>query len=291
MSACVSPESLRQLIQQAVPEAAFRSFCEQLERCQPAFELRVFLPAFTATARLLGRRPLGADEVCLSGPSGELPLAGTTTDCAGRMLLLYALAQATPAQLPAALRAAYDEGDSQEKLAVVRSLALMPQPERFVEIALDVGRCNEFDLFSALATQNPYPSRHYDELSWNKLYMKAVFVGAELAKMMGVEARNNPELSRMALEYIEQQESAGRAFPVDMWLVVAAAPPKGAIGKLLGYLSHAVPAHRLGAAAGLARAAQPRTLSFLEERAAVETDEQVRALLQRTIQELRPQAG
>ncbi|HTU64110.1 MAG TPA: EboA domain-containing protein, partial [Polyangiales bacterium] len=271
MTACVNPESLRQLIERAVPDAAFRAFCEQLERLAPDFELPAFLGAFTATARTLGRKPLGAsaDEVCLTGTAGNLPLVGTTTDVAGRMLLLYALAQAAPQQLPAAVKAAYEEGDSHEKLAVMRALPLLPEAERFIEIALDIGRVNELDLFCSLAARNPYPSRYYNELAWNKLYMKAVFIDAPLSQMLGVEARNNAELSRMALEYVEQQESAGRRFPSEIWQVIAAHPPHGAVGKLLGYLSHAVPDLRLGAAAGLERVGQARTLSFLQERANV----------------------
>lgn len=289
MSVRANPESLRQLIQQAVPDAAFRSFCEQVERVlpgQPAFKPSAFLAAFTATTRTLGRKALAADEVSLTGASGDLPLAGTTTDCAGRMLLLYTLAQAVPQQLVAAVQAAYEEGDSQEKLAVMRALPLLPEAERFVEIALDVGRCNELDLFCALATHNPYPSRYYNELAWNKLYMKAAFLDVPLTQVIGVEQRNNAELSRMALEYVEQQESAGRRFPNEIWLVVAAHPAPGAIGKLLGYLSHAVPELRLGAATGLERAAQARTRSFLQERASVETDERVRAVLERTLHRL-----
>jgi len=289
MTACVNPESLRQLIQQAVPDAAFRAFSDQLERLQPDFALSAFLGAFTSTARTLGRKPLGADEVCLRGASGDLPLAGATTDVAGRMLLLYALAQVAPQQLTAAVKSAYEEGDSHEKLAVMRALPLLPEGERFIEIALDIGRVNELDLFSSLAARNPYPSRHYNELAWNKLYMKAVFIDVPLAQIIGVETRTNPELARMALEYVEQQESAGRRFPNEIWLVIAAHPPKGAVGKLLGYLSHAVADLRLGAAAGLERAAEPRTLSFLQERASVETDERVRAVVERTIHKLEQQ--
>ena len=289
MTACVNPESLRQLIEQAVPDVAFRAFREQLERLAPDFKLAAFLGAFTATARTLGRKPLGADEVCLTGTSGDLPLAGATTDVAGRMLLLYTLAEAAPQQLPAAVQAAYEEGDSHEKLAVMRALPLLPDAERFIEIALDIGRVNELDLFSSLAARNPYPSRHYNELAWNKLYMKAVFIDAPLSQMIGVEARNNAELSRMALEYVEQQESAGRRFPNEIWQVIAAHPPHGAVGKLLGYLSHAVADLRLGAAAGLERVGQARTLSFLQERVNVESDERVRAVLERTVHKLEKQ--
>jgi len=190
------------------------------------------------------------------------------------------LAQAAPAQLVAAGLAAYREGDTREKIAVIRSLPLLPEGARFVELALDAGRTNELDLFRSLACDNLFPSQHYDELAWNKLYMKAAFLNLPLERMQGFAARENAELSRMALHYIEQQESAGRTFPGHLWQAIAAFPPPGAIAKMLGYASHAVAEQRFGAAQGLERARQPRTLSFLRERLGVEPDARVQAALQ-----------
>ncbi|MET0385538.1 MAG: EboA domain-containing protein [Polyangiales bacterium] len=283
----VSVDALRELIARAVPEPALRSFTESLERCRPHWPLPQFLAAFTATARVLGRLPLPAAEGVLRG-ADELPLAGITADVAGRLALLLTLAHAAPHKLEEGVNAAYDEGDALEKLAVVRSLSLLPEAQRFTRIALDAGRTNEVSLIRALACRNPFPARHYDELAWNKLYMKSAFVDLPLDEIIGLSQRANPELSRMALQYIEQQESAGRTFPPAMWLAVVAFPPPGAAGKLLGYLSHAVAEQRLGAARGLEQLAQARITSFVAERAGVETDERVRAVLARIIPTFSP---
>lgn len=291
MSARVTPESLLELIQRAVPEAAFAAFSEQLERCRPAWKLTQFLNLFSSTARTLGRYPLGADTTWVSNGTGDLPLVGMTSDSAARIWLLCALASALPTELATVLEATYDEGDSLEKIAVIRTLSLLPFPERFVEIARDAGRINEISMFGALACNNPYPARYYPELAWNQLYMKAVFLDLPLAQMLGARERDNAELSRMALQYIEQQESAGRRFPADLFSAIAAFPPPGAVAKLLGYACHAVAELRLGAAQGLLRVQQPRTLSFLEERLPLETDADVRETLTRSIAALRVQTG
>jgi len=283
MSAHVTLESLRELIMKAVPEAAFREFAGVFERCQPSWPLHQFLAAFTATSRTLGRVPLDPEVTDIRGPVDSVPSVLFTSDVAGRAVLLHALASAAPQKLEEAVAAAYDDGDAMEKLAVVRSLALLPQAERFTRIALDAGRSNELDLVYALACNNPFPARHYDVLAWNKLYMKAAFIGLPLQQIMGLSERANPELSRMALHYVEQQESAVRSFPAALWPVIAAFAPPSATAKLLGYVTHAVADQRLGAALGLERLAEPRTASFLQEQLTSESDERVRAVLTRTL--------
>jgi len=171
-------------------------------------------PAFVSAGRHLGRAPLTAGEP-LPGPSDPVPTDGWTVDDAARVVLLLAAGD------PALIDTLYREGDSREKRAVLRALPLLDGGERFVELALDAGRTNESDLFAALACDNPYPARHYGERDWNKLVMKAAFVGAPLARIVGLARRNNRELCRMALDYIDQQESAARAAPPDLDLLVA----------------------------------------------------------------------
>jgi len=171
-------------------------------------------PAFVSAGRRVGRGPLAAGEP-LPGSSDPVPTEGWTVDDAGRVLILLAAGDR------GLIETLYREGDSREKRAVLRALPLLAGGERFVELALDAGRTNESDLFAALACDNPYPARHYGEREWNKLVMKAAFVGAPLSRIVGLERRSNRELCRMALEYIDQQESAGRAVPPDLDKLVA----------------------------------------------------------------------
>jgi hypothetical protein len=279
MSADASVELLRAQLQRCLAPAVWHGFTEQLAELERGAGLDAWLTIFSATARRLGRAPFGADALMLPGPHGPSALTDWSVDVAARALLLLLLATRPDSQFEQATWTAYRDGDTLEKLAVVRTLPLLPGQTRFLELALDAGRTNDARLFRALACDNPFAAAHYPELEWNKLFMKAAFVGAPLERMLGRAQRENPELARMALEYIEEQESAGRGFPAEIWLAVAAFPGAGAVAKLLGYASHANPMQRLAAVRGLLRVRQARTASFLRERLDVEPDAAVRAAL------------
>jgi len=116
--------------------------------------------------------------------------------------------------------------------------------------------------------------------------MKSAFVGAPVDRILGLERRANAELTRMVMEYIDEQESARRRFPPEAWLAVAHHPLSGCAGRMLGYLGHSTAEQRRGAARALAILKQPRTCTFLEERLEVERDESVRAVLRQALEEM-----
>ena len=239
---------------------------------------------FPAVARQLGRGPLATEgSPTLSGPDDEVPLAPWTTDVGGRAALLLAVAAGSPSALPELLRRVYDEGDTTERIAVVRSLSLLPDGGRFVETALDAGRTNDTTLFEALACDNPFAARHYPDPELNKLVMKVAFVGLEVDRIVRLDDRGNPELARMGMEYIDEQESASRPFAPAIWLAIAPHPPPGAVGRMLGYLSHSVEPQRYWAARGLARVAQSRARDFLVERREVEQSPRARTAITEAI--------
>jgi hypothetical protein len=233
--------------------------------------------AFAAAARRVGRAPLG--DGVMQGADDPVPLGPFTLDIAARAALL--LASTDPP-----LQALYDTADTREKIAIVRTLPLLPDGTRFVAISLDAGRTNDTELFRAVACDTPFPARHYPELEFNKLVMKSAFVGAPVDRILGLERRANAELTRMVMEYIDEQESARRRFPPEAWLAVARHPLPGCAGRMLGYLGHSSAQQRLGAARALAILKQPRTRSFLDERLEVERDEAVRAALREALEEM-----
>jgi hypothetical protein len=236
--------------------------------------------AFAQAARRVGREPLQlAPGEEMSGPLDPVPLSGFSADIAARVALILRLAEVSPNAVEVCLEALYRTGDSSEKLAIVRGLALLPEQPRFVWIALDAGRTNDTELFQGVACDNPFAARHYPELEFNKLVMKAAFVRASIDRIVGLARRANPELARMAMEHVDEQESAGRSFVPEIWLAIAPHAPPGATGRMLGYASHSVKAQRLGAVRGLSLLAQPRTRPFVVERLEVERDEEVRKAL------------
>lgn len=242
-------------------------------------------PAFVAAGRRVGRGPL-APGSALVGPDDEVTADGWSVDDAARAALLVAAAIGSPAALADLVDEVYRGGDSREKRGVVRALSLLPDGGRFTHHALDVARMNEADLFAALACDNPFPARHYADAEWNKLVMKAAFVGAPLGRMVGHQRRSNPDLARMAMDHVSEQEQAWRRFSPDIWLVAAAHLDDGALARMIGYLNHGVAETRAGAARGLGRAGRPRARPFLLDRAGIEPDLSVRAAIARALEEL-----
>ena len=54
-------------------------------------------------------------------------------------------------------------------------------------------------VFEANACDTPYPATHLDDLAWRQLVIKALFVGAPLWRVYGLDKRLDAELARMAM--------------------------------------------------------------------------------------------
>jgi hypothetical protein len=241
--------------------------------------------AFAEAGRRVGR-------VRLSGtlpPDPAEPMAildAWSADDAARAALLLALAAGRPADLVTTVEDLWSTGDGREKAAIVRALVLLPEAARFVPIALDCGRTHDMTLFHALAAGNAFPALYYSEREFNAFAMKAVFVGVPASDILGLPARLNAELSRMAIDYVDERESAGRSVPSSIWDLVGPRPPEGSVGRLIGYLNNSVSEHRVGSARALVRVGDARARSFLLERAAVESDPGVADVLRQAAEQL-----
>jgi hypothetical protein len=110
-------------------------------------------------------------------------------------------------------------GDNEERAALLKSLALLPEPERFVELAIDACRTHVQSVFEAIACENPYPARHFPEHNFNQLVLKSFFTGVAVGRIQGLAARRSPELVRMAQAYASERRAAGRPVPADLGLV------------------------------------------------------------------------
>jgi hypothetical protein len=179
-----------------------------------------FTGAFTAAARRVGR--------AAAGPSAEAlprlraggvawPVDGWGLDELARVALLLRAAEATaPGAFEALVSETYEHGDSRERQAVLRGLALLPAPERFLSLAIEACRSSIQPLFEAIACENPYPAAHFPEPSFNQMVLKALFTGVALRRVLGLAGRITPELARMAADYASERRAAGRSVPADI---------------------------------------------------------------------------
>jgi hypothetical protein len=98
---------------------------------------------------------------------------------------------------------------------------LMPEPSRFVNIAVESCRTNVRDVFEAIACENRYPAAHFADANFNQMVIKAFFTGIPVDRIVGLEQRKSNELRRMAADYASERRAAGRTVPNDLDLVLS----------------------------------------------------------------------
>jgi len=179
-----------------------------------------FAGAFTLSARRVGKALLalsGEELTRLQGSGVTWTLTGWGVDELSRsMLLLRAAAALPPREFETLVEECYGRGDSRERQAVLRSLALLPAADRFLALAVDACRTSIQPLFEAIACENPYPAAHFPELNFNQMVLKALFTGVALRRILGLEGRITTELRRMAADYASERRAAARSVPPDI---------------------------------------------------------------------------
>lgn len=163
----------------------------------------------------LAPRKLGKDAAAPLLAGAEWLCRGGTRDEIARVALLCRAARF--ADDPVALASEwYRVGDAREQRAVVRTLFLLPDAGRYALIARTACRSSVQTVFDGLCCENPYPAAFLDDGGFNQMVLKAFFTGVEMARVVGLESRKNPELSRMAADYASERRAAGRTVPHDL---------------------------------------------------------------------------
>lgn len=174
-----------------------------------------FRIAFAGAGRRLGQTSVEAKPAGLAWPTPA------SADVCGRgALVLTAVAAMSTSEHVTFVRDLIRRGDVRERMAVLRVLAALPEPERFVELAIDACRTNMRDVFDAIALDNDYPARQFADPAYFQMVVKALFVEAPLARIIGLRERTTPELVRMVEAYASERRAAGRVVPDDVKLVI-----------------------------------------------------------------------
>jgi hypothetical protein len=178
----------------------------------------------------------------------------------------------------AALEDAFLCADAGELCALYRALPLLPDPARFATRMGEACRSNMAPVFEAAAFDNPFPSRHFDDIAWRQLVIKAVFIEAPLWRVFELDARLDPELARMTLDFIDERRSAGRSVQPQAWLCLGEHADERGIESIAQELRGQDATGRGAAAFALARTGEVARLSDLLP---AERDEETRDALAR----------
>ncbi|MBS0365165.1 MAG: EboA domain-containing protein [Proteobacteria bacterium] len=172
--------------------------------------------AFTGLGRRAGRELLGPQAAALAA-QGITGAARWDRATLGRVALLIAWLPTQPQDRQVdAVRELYLRGDYREQVAVLASLACLPDPARFVPLAAEASRTNVTDVFAAIACENAFPALHLPDLNFNQLVLKALFVGLDTHRIVGLPARVTARLHRMVGDFADERRAAGRSVPADI---------------------------------------------------------------------------
>lgn len=177
---------------------------------------------YSGAGRRLGASPveLGASERSRLSEAGLLIPQGWPLSAVGRagLLALVMNGLARDARVKLA-HGVFKTGDNDERAALLQALSILPEPEAFVELAIDACRSHVQGVFEAIACENPYPMRYFPDHNFNQMVLKSFFTGVAVKRIEGLAARRSPELVRMAEAYASERRAAGRSVPADLRLV------------------------------------------------------------------------
>ena len=181
---------------------------------------RDFAAAWSSGGRRLGRAALVLDEhdtrALVNDHATFIP-AGWGTDELGRALLLLAATEGRPPDLlPPLVEDLYRKGEMREQQALMRVLGYLPDPGAYAGLAAEAVRSNVVSVVEALACDNPFPAAYMDGLAFSQMVLKVVFNGLPLARIVGLPARVDTELGRMAQAFIRERRAAGRTVSQDL---------------------------------------------------------------------------
>jgi hypothetical protein len=170
---------------------------------------------FPAVGRKLGRGPLApgaaADDV-----------HAWTLDDAGRTLLLVALGESAPDELPEL----YRFGDAAERRGLLRALPYLRlgADARALALVEDAIRSNDLRLIAAAL--GPFATAHLPDAAYDHALLKCVFVGVPIEPLDGVPERVTPDGARMLAAFVHERVAAGRDVPAEVWTAIDRHPPR-----------------------------------------------------------------
>jgi len=154
--------------------------------------------------------------------------------------------------------------DIGELVAFYRGLPLYPDQALYAERAAEGVRSNMKAVFLAVAHRNPYPAERLPDGAWNQMVLKAIFVGARLDPIFGLDRRANPGLARMLTDYAHERWAASRPISPELWRCVGPFADAGMLDDLQRVLERGSEREREAAALALSASADARATRLLD---------------------------
>ncbi|MEZ6142656.1 MAG: EboA domain-containing protein [Zavarzinella sp.] len=114
----------------------------------------------------------------------------------------------------------YATSGVEELVALYQALPILPFPPAHRLRAAEGVRTNMKPVFAAIATHNPYPAEQLEEMAWNQMVLKCLFVDVSIIDVQGIWERSNPHLAQMLFQYAKERWAAKRVVNPLLWYAI-----------------------------------------------------------------------
>ena len=239
---------------------------EQKKQIAERVTTQLFFTAFNIVPRHVGKKELELTLTDLKAASrlrtNWIPTCWSVEQAA-RTLLVLALPQNNVKTHLRTLEQAFTTADLGELVALYQALPLLPYPDQLCTRAAEGVRSNMTVVFNAIALRNPYPAEYFEDLAWNQMILKALFVGSPLHLIQGLDRRANPELARMLLDYARERWAAKRSVSPEVWRSVGKFADAAMLADLERAITDPDPAQQAAAALACSQCSLPQAQALL----------------------------
>ncbi|MFD2202621.1 EboA domain-containing protein [Shivajiella indica] len=138
-----------------------------------------------------------------------------------RSYLLLHFEENDPTSWVKALNKLFETADMHEQQSLYAAIPIMPFQEEMTERAIEGLRTNISSVFDAVALNNPFPSKYFDERAWNQMVIKAIFLQRPLYQIQNADERANLNLAKILVDFAHERWAAGRKVMPELWRFVA----------------------------------------------------------------------
>ena len=176
-----------------------------------------FYLAFSGTPRKVSKVPLQLEEAQISALRTINPafnLETWTVDELCRVALMTALPARKNKEI---LDKLFSTADMRESVALFKGLIYLDNANAFVLRAIDGLRTNIQHVFDAIALDNCFPSKYFEEAPWNQMVLKALFMDRPIYRIDQLDERKNATLAAILHDYAHERWSAHRKVSPELW--------------------------------------------------------------------------
>src|SRR5699024_9684930 len=163
---------------------------EQDEQLSDEGEDWVFFTAFSAAPRHAGKSKLDMTDKEKKEANGirtGWQPEYWSVDQLARLYLVLSIAEREKEAFLSLLEKPFISSDMSEGVALYQMLRVMRYPGAVNKRAGDVIRSNISAVIDAVALRDPYPADYMGEDGWNRVVLKALFVGSPLYLIQGID--------------------------------------------------------------------------------------------------------